>query len=247
MKLLRAGLWLRFKTLLVRRSAGVPAAYSRFVLVTQAGERCGRSVSTRSGASPGWSALLRNPAGEPVPLDATWQDERGARFVDNGADVPGLVSWALARDDIRLYLYVGTCTFRNAVYPMLVVPIHIRASPGCGGLQLVFGKSLVINQVAIDFVLQHSAAVRPSQPASRVHRLRCERSVGEVAAPVFDAVAASFGLRGRLSLAKLAEEAITDDVTLSTHLCLCACRHGEEVGLAGQSELLRLAECSGGP
>jgi hypothetical protein len=161
-----------------------------------------------------------------------------------------LDTYASITEGIQVYLYVGTCKFRDAVYPLLFLPVQLEKLPDGQGLQLTVVNQLFANRAAIDFVLQEIAAARMREWVSpipeRINYLAPEQSVFEEARRLFSNVANAMDLAGQISLGMGASDASTAEVSLSASLYLCAYERGEEALVNDYEALIEMARTSGG-
>jgi hypothetical protein len=160
-------------------------------------------------------------------------------------------TYASITEGVQMYLYIGSCRFRNAQYPLLFVPVQVEKSEDGQGYQLTLINQLFANRAAIDFVLQELAAAKMREWASpiqdRINYLTPEQSIYEVARSLFSLVVASMDLAGKIEFSSRAPEAATADVALSTALHLCVFERGEEALVNDYEELIALARQGGAP
>lgn len=160
-------------------------------------------------------------------------------------------TYATVTEGTQLYLYIGTCRFRNHQYPLFFVPVQIEKLDAGEGFELTLINQLFANRSAIDFVLQELAAARTREWASpiqeRINYLDPQQSIYEVARGLFGMVATSMDLAGRIELSSRAAEASTAEVALTADLYLCAFERGEEALVNDYEELIALARQGGAP
>ncbi|MEJ8837781.1 ATP-binding protein [Ramlibacter sp. AN1133] len=158
-------------------------------------------------------------------------------------------TYATISEGVQLYLYIGTCKFRNALYPLFFVPIDVQKMPEGEGYQLSLVNQLFANRAAIEFVLQELAQAKMREWVSpiqdRINYLKPEQSIYEVARGLFGLVANSMDLAGQANLGSRSPDAATADVTLSPSLYLCVFDRGEEALVNDYEELISLAKQGG--
>jgi hypothetical protein len=160
-----------------------------------------------------------------------------------------LETFAAITEGVQLYLYIGSCRFRSAQYPLFFVPVQVDRLPDAEGFQISLGNQLFANRAAIDFVLQELAQAKLREWAApiqdRINYLKPEQSIYEVARHLFGLVGNSMDLAGQIQLSSRASDASTADVTLSTALHLCVFERGEEALVNDYEELIALAKQGG--
>lgn len=161
-----------------------------------------------------------------------------------------LETYTTISEGVQMYLYIGSCRFRNVQYPLFFVPVQVDKLPDALGYQLTLINQLFANRAAIDFVLHELAQAKMREWVSpiqdRINYLAGEQSIYEVARGLFGLVANAMDLAGKIDLSSSASEASTADVTLSPALHLCAFERGEEALVNDYEELIDLARKGGG-
>jgi very-short-patch-repair endonuclease len=161
-----------------------------------------------------------------------------------------LETYTTISEGVQMYLYIGSCRFRDVQYPLFFVPVQVDRLPDAQGYQLTLINQLFANRAAIDFVLHELAQAKMREWLSpiqdRINYLAGEQSIYEVARGLFAMVANAMDLAGQAELRSTASEASTADVTLSPSLHLCAFERGEEALVNDYEELIELARKGGG-
>lgn len=158
-------------------------------------------------------------------------------------------TYASISEGVQMYLYIGTCRFRNGLFPLFFVPVQVDKLADAEGYQLTLINQLFANRAAVDFVLQEIAQAKMREWVSpiqdRINYLAPEQSIYEVARGLFGLVANAMDLPGKVDLSSRASDASTADVTLSPSLYLCAFERGEEALVNDYEELIALAKQGG--
>lgn len=161
-----------------------------------------------------------------------------------------LETYASITEGVQMYLYIGSCKFRNAQYPLFFVPVETEKLPDGQGYRLTLVNQLFANRAAIDFVLQETAQAKMREWAApiqeRINYLAPEQSIYEIARNLFGLVTNAMDLAGQIELSSRAGDASTADVTLSTAMHLCVFERGEEALVNDYEELIKLARTGGG-
>jgi hypothetical protein len=153
-------------------------------------------------------------------------------------------------EGVQLYLYLGSCTFGDAQYPLFFVPLEVERQPDGTAYRVTLVNQVFSNRAAIDFVLQELAQGHRREWASpiqeRISYLAPEQSLLEVSQHLFRLVATSMDLGGDIDLRPEAPSASTTMVKLSAELFICAYERGEESLVNDYENLIELARTNGG-
>lgn len=175
-----------------------------------------------------------------------------ANFVaaDAYSEFRDVETFAAISEGVVLYLYIGSCRFRGATYPLFFLPVQAEKLQDASGYELTVINQLFANRAAIDFVLQELAATRTrgwtSPITERINYLQPQQSIFEEARRLFDLVANAMDLAGQIHLGPTAVDASNTEVVLGSSVYLCAFEKGAESLVNDYEALINMARQGGG-